>query len=263
MHFFIILQYFFIIYFLTKYWHNNRPFFLLETNGKIMLEILVPTQAPLSEQAYNALRMDILSGGILPGAQLKLDKLKKDYGFSSSPLREALNRLVSEGMVTTEGKRGFFAATVSKKEFEDISRLMLLLDAMALQEAIEMGDDAWEGSVLSAFHQLERCEGRLASGISYSSDVEWATRYNSFFAALFSACSSPQLMQIRSALFQHSERYRLIAARAKPDKKSKLGELKKLINATVDREMQKAGNILKNHLEQMAAPVIKYVSQMK
>jgi hypothetical protein len=55
----------------------------------------------------------------------------------------------------------------------------------------------------------------------------------------------------------------LIAARAKPDKKSKLGELKKLINATVDREMQKAGNILKNHLEQMAAPVIKYVSQMK
>lgn len=217
-------------------------------------------QAPLSEQAFQILRNEILGGGIVPGAQLKLDQLSRRHGFSSSPLREALNRLVSEGMATSEGKRGFFAAQISVKEMEDISRLRLLLDAMALQESIDAGDDLWEGGVLSAYHQMERMEARLPDGDSYSSSLEWAGLYGNYFSRLLNACGSPKLMQIRDTLFHQSERYRLMAAREQSVKKSKLGELKKLMNAAIDRDNRQALSILKKHIEQSTAPVIKYIS---
>ena len=164
-------------------------------------------------------------------------------------------------MATTEGKRGFFAATVSAEEIEDISRLLLLLDTMALREAIETGDDVWEGNVLSAYHQLERCEARLPGDASYSSDIEWAALYDRFFASLLSACLSPMLMQIRGSLFQQSERYRLLAARVHPIGKSRLGELKKLMNAAIDRDSEQALSILKKHIEQLARPTITYINQ--
>ena len=54
------------------------------------------TAPTLSEQAFQVLRSDVLSGRHAPESKLKVDALQQLYGFSSSPLREALNRLVQE-----------------------------------------------------------------------------------------------------------------------------------------------------------------------
>ena len=48
---------------------------------------------PLTEQAFRRLRQDVLTGTFAAGEKLKLDVLQEHYGFSSSPLREALSRL--------------------------------------------------------------------------------------------------------------------------------------------------------------------------
>ena len=60
----------------------------------------------LSEQVYRLLRRDIMSGAFAPGQSLRLELLKQRYG-SSSPIREALNRLRSERMVVSTTSRGF------------------------------------------------------------------------------------------------------------------------------------------------------------
>ena len=60
------------------------------------------TAGTVSEQAFLSLRRDVLQGEHPPGAKLKLELLQVQYGFSSSPLREALNRLAQEGLVRAD-----------------------------------------------------------------------------------------------------------------------------------------------------------------
>ena len=76
---------------------------------------------PLSEMAYRALRTDILRGNIEPGSKLKIDELQQKYQYSSSPLREALNRLTAEQFVIADERRGFRAARTSVADLRDIT----------------------------------------------------------------------------------------------------------------------------------------------
>jgi DNA-binding GntR family transcriptional regulator len=65
---------------------------------------------PLVDQAFQRLRRDVLTGTFAANAKLKVEELQEAYGFSSSPLREALSRLSQEGLVRADERRGFRVA---------------------------------------------------------------------------------------------------------------------------------------------------------
>ena len=93
-------------------------------------------EAPLVEQAFARLRKDVLVGTFPAGVKLKVEELQQAYGFSSSPLREALSRLAQEGLVRADERRGFRVAPLSSEDLEDITRMRLMLDVQALEDAI-------------------------------------------------------------------------------------------------------------------------------
>jgi DNA-binding GntR family transcriptional regulator len=117
---------------------------------------------PLVDQAFQRLRHDVLTGVFAAGAKLKVEELQTAYGLSSSPLREALSRLSQEGLVRADERRGFRVATLSPDDLRDITRMRLMLDVQALQEAIQHGDDHWEAVIVAAFYRLEKAESRLS-----------------------------------------------------------------------------------------------------
>lgn len=106
------------------------------------------TGSSLSEQAFARLRHDVLTGAHLPGAKLKVEDLQEAYGVSSSPLREALNRLSQEGLVRADDRRGFRVAAISRADLADVTHMRLLLDVEALRLSMATGDDAWEAVVV-------------------------------------------------------------------------------------------------------------------
>src|SRR6478736_1205382 len=122
------------------------------------------TTPPLVDQAFQRLRQDVLTGNFAAGTKLKVEELQAAYGYSSSPLREALSRLAQEGLVRADERRGFRVAPISEDDLADITRMRVLLDVPALREAIAHGDDAWEAAVLAAYHRLEKVESRLGDG---------------------------------------------------------------------------------------------------
>ena len=138
---------------------------------------------PVSERAFQLLRDKILRCEYEPGVKLKIDTLQRDLGVSSSPLREALSRLVVEGLVVSDERRGFSAAPVSVKDLRDVTRLRLMLDCEALAESIEHGDDQWEANIVTAFHWLSRIEGRHGEG-PLTLDADWTARHKDFHMAL-------------------------------------------------------------------------------
>lgn len=209
----------------------------------------------VSEQAFLVLRQDVLSGRHPPEAKLKLDSLQSLYGFSSSPLREALNRLVQEGLVKADERKGFRVTPISPDDLADITKMRLMLDIAALTESIQSGDDAWEAHIVAAFHRLEKIESRLPQG-PVVLDAEWSQRHRDFHLSLMAACPSERQRSWSMSLFDQAERYRHFAARHRTVSKKKDEEHRSLMNAVLRRDVPTATLLLAEHISSTQANVL-------
>ena len=105
---------------------------------------------------YTRLRGDIVAGRLLPGARLPFAELTARYGSSTSAIREALQRLVEQGLVVSEPQLGFHIVTLSVEDLRDLTTARCEIEGLALRYAIENGDLAWESAIVAALHVLER-----------------------------------------------------------------------------------------------------------
>jgi len=208
-----------------------------------------------AERALHQLRRDVLQGVHPPGGKLKLEVLQEHYGFSSSPLREALNRLAQEGLVRSDERRGFRAAPMSSEDIQDITRMRLMLDVPALRESILRGDDAWGGELLASLHRLESLESRMPEGPVVLDD-EWGRRHREFHLALLAACSSLRQLAWSASLFDQAERYRYLSARHRQGSRRKHEEHRKLMQAALRRDADTACALLGAHIQETERNVL-------
>ena len=211
----------------------------------------MPTVLPtttISDQAFQALRNDVLCGVHSPETKLKMDALQSQYGFSSSPLREALNRLAQEGLVIADERRGFKVAPISPADMADITKMRLMLDLPALRESISLGGDDWEAELLAAYHRLSKIESRLPDG-PVVLDAQWSQHHRAFHCALLAACASQRQLTLSTSLFDQAERYRQFSARNRLVLKRKDEEHKTLLNAVLCRDANQAVALLAEHIE--------------
>ena len=118
----------------------------------------------VSERTYRQIRIDIIFGKLLPaGEELKLDRLREDYGASVGTLRELLNRLASEGLGGRRRATRLRGRAGLGRDLREIAALRLLLKSHALTQSFAVGDMDWEGRVVSAYHKLSAVEKKLVS----------------------------------------------------------------------------------------------------
>src|SRR5437016_5359809 len=71
------------------------------------------------EGAYRRLRDEIIRGHLAPAQKLRIEHLRTAYAFGASALREALSRLVADGLVECEAQRGYWVSPISRAELAD------------------------------------------------------------------------------------------------------------------------------------------------
>jgi hypothetical protein len=108
------------------------------------------------------------------------------YGVGISPLREALSRLATHGLVTQESQRGFHVREASGEDLRDITDTRIQIETLALRQSIARGDDAWEGRVVSALYLLDKLDPKK---IPQNAEA-WEVRHRSFHFAILEACGS-------------------------------------------------------------------------
>ena len=89
----------------------------------------------LSDRLVDVLRDYILSGAIEPDLPIRQDALAAEPRVSKIPLREALARLESDGLVISQPNRGFFVRPMSPEEAEEIYALRIKLEPDAAAAA--------------------------------------------------------------------------------------------------------------------------------
>jgi len=163
----------------------------------------------LAEAVYSALKEDILSGILLPGKALLTRELTERYGCGISPLREALAKLVAEGILDASSHRGVRVPLPTLEDLNDVYRIRIALECEALTLAMQHGDDHWEGAVLSAAHRLERAPmpSVPAEGLQLR---DWEARHRAFHSALIAAAPAPRLLRLVDQMVDQTERYRAL-----------------------------------------------------
>ena len=87
----------------------------------------------LGSDVYTILWDRILSRDLHPTEKLSDLRLSEELGVSRTPVREALHRLVQDGVVIYSPNRGFFVATFSPEDIIEIFDLRAVLEALALR----------------------------------------------------------------------------------------------------------------------------------
>ena len=196
-----------------------------------------PETPTVGEATYRRIRADIVFGRLEPARKLRLEEMKSMYGASVSTLRELLSRLTSEGLIVSEGSRGFEVSPVSAVNLREVAAMRVLLESHALKESFDAGDMEWEGRVVSAHHKLARMEARMAAGERAQAEL-WKRYDWEFHHALISACGSRVLLDAHAAIYDKYLRYQMLAAVFRGDVAA--GEHRSLLDAALARDWKAA-----------------------
>jgi DNA-binding GntR family transcriptional regulator len=203
----------------------------------------VRVKRTLTSDVFQRLRADILHCTLTPNSRLLFRDLRETYASGMSPLREALMRLVSDGLVILEDHKGFRVAPVSREELVDIARTRCELEGLALKMAIEQGDDRWESNILARFHELSKRPTYLEGALDY----EWEQRHDAFHRSLYAACGLRWLMSFCETLSDRAFRYRHLLLEVVDRTRDHRSEHEAIQRAAIDRQADVAVAKLRDH----------------
>jgi DNA-binding GntR family transcriptional regulator len=140
-------------------------------------KVLQPVErvASLGDRVYDLLREHLRSGQVTWGEPLREADLAARLGVSRTPVREALARLASEGLIEAHG-RSFTVPALTSEDLDDIFNLRVLLETEAVRQAAKRADNA--DGIAQVKRALEACqsahergdaEGFIASNIRFRS----------------------------------------------------------------------------------------------
>lgn len=140
-----------------------------------------------AEQVYQALRERIITLGLEPGARLIERDLAAEFEVSRIPLREALQRLAGDGLVTTVPGQGSIVTVPTPKDIEDLLDVRAGLEPLAARLAATGADP-------EALARLRAC-------VRPQNDPEALTEANAaFHREIVAAANNPLLAQIMEPL---------------------------------------------------------------
>ena len=138
----------------------------------------------LVDQIYSRLREDILNLRFPLGSRINVNEIQDELGVSSTPLREALNRLQQEGLVVMENNVGASVLTLDAHDVEEIEELAFTLQSAAVRFSLERGDRE---------AMLQRIEEQLQRYASARSAKECAKAVFELIGTFYHNCGNRRL----------------------------------------------------------------------
>jgi DNA-binding GntR family transcriptional regulator len=210
-----------------------------------------PGKQMLSEQVYGHLRDAIMRGDYAPGDALKPQDLAKEQGVSLAVVREALVRVVGDGLADRLPNRGFAVPAFSDRRWQEIAEARRTIEPVVLRMSIERGDVDWEARVRAAHHRLVRTPAYVPEeGEHYSS--AWAEAHRAFHRTLLEGCGNPVLLETFDRLWTASELARRWSAHRAPERDA-IEEHGRLEAAALARDADTAAEVLAQHVTRTAA----------
>ncbi|OUD10523.1 hypothetical protein BVC71_03220 [Marivivens niveibacter] len=200
------------------------------------------TKLTRASRVSQDLKEAILRGDFEPGSKINLEEARHVFGVSLSPMREAMSRLVNEGLITFEDQRGYRIAPVSAANLAEITSLVASISTLAVSHAMTHNDLEWESNILAAFHRLRRSAEQDKN--------DWDRAYLAFLETLVQGCQMPTLIGFWRILTNQNDRYRRMARKAGlPPSASTIDACKAIADAAVSGNTDRTTALLRQQIE--------------
>ena len=147
-----------------------------------------------SDYAYTRIREGILRGEFEPGAVLQQAQLAKTIGISTTPLREAMRRLMTEGLVSLDAHRDARVSDLTAEEARDLLELRLSLDPLACSLAAQRRT---KDDIRRMRETLSHCRPLLTNP-----SVEDLIAHRAFHQAIYEASHNDLLISTLDGLWE-------------------------------------------------------------
>src|SRR4051812_224535 len=162
-----------------------------------------PTVRPIAhlslvDRVADELHRAILNGDIKPGAAVSIVELCEQFDVSHIPVREALRRLESEGLVSLRPGRSALVAALSPEDLADIYRLRRVIEGdLTMRAMAQMTEERLEQAqvALDEYAELERQPSALAA------------THHAFHAAILDDVTGPVDRRVLEILWHSGNRY--------------------------------------------------------
>lgn len=202
-----------------------------------------------AERAYSLLRRQILACELEPGSELREAAVADMTGFGRTPVREALQRLVSEGLVQVRSRQGYRVSPITLDDVQHVFELRLVLEPVAVELTIARNSD----EELAALRHLAHATHRSIEEASYE---EYLTDHLAFHVAIAERCGNPRLARAIHELIAERQRLAFLVARNRQRAADPDIEHHELYDAIVERDTERAKRIVVEQIQQHRKRVV-------
>ncbi len=194
----------------------------------------------IQDLVFTILRDEILSGKLQPNEKLNTNQLAERLGVSRTPIREALNRLISVGLIETVPHRGAYVRALSIEEVIEIYYIRAALEGIAARLAARNLKPAEIERLLQYCNEIEA----HLSGEDYQKILE--TNFL-FHTIIYEAAQSPRLQTLILQYYRQSEQYRALGLELPGRYAEICVEHRNIANALAAGDVEKAEFCAREH----------------
>ena len=195
----------------------------------------------LWQRVHEHLREEIISGRVVPGTELHEAALARSLGVSRGPIREALGRLATEGLVAIRPRRGAVVRALSDEEFIEAYQVREALEMMAVRLAVPR---------LTAEDQvvMERLIEEMAAR-GEAEDVQGFFEANTgFHQHFFEVAGNQMLSELYRQLRGQIDRHRLRSLELRGNLRRSVEEHRAILSAARMGDVERAVQLASDHI---------------
>jgi len=178
-----------------------------ETAGAAAVATTPADARSLGDEAYAEIKRRILFNEYPGGFQILEERLCEELGMSRTPLREALARLQSEGMVEILPRRGVRVLPLTARDIADIYEVLSALELLAVRSLADTEDNGRQVDRLQA--EVDAMKRALDDDDLYA----WALADERFHRILVDESGNQRLANAARTLLDQSQRFRMFTLR--------------------------------------------------
>ena len=197
---------------------------------------------PIRDLIYEALRQAIFEGELKAGDRLVEKDLAKKMNVSRTPVREALRKLETEGLVKHVPRKGVVVKGFKRSDIIEIYSIRKALEVLAITYTVENITDEEISKLKEKIEIMEilTYKGDTASLFNVSQE---------FNDILIKACRMPRLINLINTYLEYLEQFRRVTMKKKERKLKALEEHKQILQAIIDKDVEKAKALTEKHLQ--------------
>jgi DNA-binding GntR family transcriptional regulator len=209
-----------------------------------------PATPSATDTAYGMLHDAIVGCTILPGARFTQDELAASTGLGKTPIREALQRLVNDGLVRVAPRKGYAVTEVTERDVEELCAVRLLIEPRAAVLAAERGITRDQLATLTTL-------ARIGYDVADLESMRAFHRANrSLHATIASACGNTRMAQLVDQLLAESQRMIQFGLMLAPHSETAVHDHKALVAALRQKDARRTRQLVEQEVRATRAMIL-------